>query len=58
MEKAKVYFTKEITSDSLVKMYEVLNRELGGKVAVKISTGEPGGHNYLNPNLIKKLVQK
>lgn len=58
MEKAKVYFTKEITSDSLVKMYEVLNRELDGKVAVKISTGEPGGHNYLNPNLIKKLVQK
>ncbi len=58
MEKAKVYFTKEITSDSLVKMYEVLNRELGGKVAVKISTGEPGGHNYLNPNLIEKLVQK
>ena len=41
MEKAKVYFTKEITSDSLVKMYEVLNRELGGKVAVKISTVEP-----------------
>lgn len=58
MEKAKVYFTKEITSDSLVKMYEVLNHELGGKVAVKISTGEPGGHNYLSPNLIKGLVQK
>ncbi len=58
MEKAKVYFTKEITSESLIKIYEALNRELKGKVAVKISTGEPGGHHYLNPELIKGLVQK
>ena len=54
----KVYFTKEITEDSLIKMYEVLGKELKGKVAVKISTGEPGGHNFLDPNLIKGLVQK
>lgn len=58
MEKAKVYFTKEITSDGLVKIYEALNIELKGKVAVKISTGEMGGHNYLDPNLIKDLVHK
>ncbi len=58
MEKAKVYFTKEITSESLIKIYESLNINLKGKVAVKISTGEPGGHNFLNPNLIKNLVQK
>ena len=58
MEKAKVYFTKEITPESLVKIYEVLGKELTGKVAVKISTGEPGGHNFLDPNLIKDLVQK
>ena len=58
MEKAKVYFTREITPDSLIKIYEALNRDLKGKVAVKISTGEPGGHNFLNPNLIKGLVQK
>ena len=58
MEKARVYFTKEITKEALVRMYEVLGRELKGKVAVKISTGEPGGHNFLNPNLIKDLVQK
>ena len=32
--------------------------ELKGKVGVKISTGEPGGHNFLNPQLIKGLVQK
>ncbi len=58
MEKAKVYFTKEITSESLIKTYEVLGKELTGKVAVKVSTGEPGGHNFLNPQLIKGLVQK
>ena len=56
--KSKVYFTKEITSESLVKIYESLNHELKGRVAVKISTGEPGGHNFLNPNLIKALVNK
>lgn len=56
--KTKVYFTKKVTSESLVKIYESLNHELKGKVAVKISTGEPGGHNFLNPNLIKDLVSK
>ena len=56
--KAKVYFTKEITPESLIKIYEALGRELKGKVGVKISTGEPGGHNFLNPNLIKDLVNK
>lgn len=56
--KSKVYFTKEITSESLVKIYEVLNQELKGNVAVKISSGEPGGHNFLNLNLIKDLVKK
>lgn len=58
MGKSKVYFTKEITPQSLIKIYEQVGKELTEKVAVKISTGEPGGHNFLNPNLIKNLVQK
>lgn len=58
MEKSKVYFTKNITSESLIKLYDVLKRELKGNVAVKVSTGEPGGHNFLNPMLIKPLVDK
>ena len=58
MGKSKVYFTKEITSESLVKIYEKLEKKLKGNVAIKISTGEPGGHNFLNPNLIKNLVNK
>lgn len=56
--KSKVYFTKKITDDSLVKIYESLGVDLKGKVGVKISTGEPGGHNFLNPKLIEKLVKK
>ena len=58
MEKSKVYFTTSITPESLIKIYEALGKKLTGKVAVKISTGEPGGHNFLNPNLIKDLVNK
>ncbi len=58
MERSKVYFTKEISPDALIKIYNALNCELKGKVCVKISTGEPGGHNFLNPKLIAPLVSK
>ena len=58
MEKSKVYFTKEITPESLVKIYQALGVELQDKVGVKISTGEPGGNNYLHPEFIGKLVKK
>lgn len=55
---SKVYMTKEITPEALVKIYEALGRTAEGRVAVKISTGEPGGHNFLQPALIKDLVQQ
>ncbi|MCI6676762.1 MAG: DUF362 domain-containing protein [Clostridiales bacterium] len=58
MEKAIVYFTKEISAESLVKIYEALKKPLKGNVAVKISTGEPGGHNFLQPALIQPLISK
>ncbi len=54
---AKVYFTKDISPEGLMKAYKTLGRELHGKVAVKISTGEAGGHNYLQPSLIAGLVK-
>lgn len=54
----KVYIVKEITSDNLIRIYEALGRQVKGKVAMKLSTGEPGGHNFLQPALIKDLVQK
>ena len=54
----KVYFTSEITPEALMKIYEALGREAKGKnVAIKVSTGEPGGHNYLKPALIGDFVK-
>ena len=56
--KAKVYFTKEITPDSLIKIYEALGVELIGNVGIKVSTGEKGSKGYLKSDLIKPLVDK
>lgn len=53
-----VYFTKDITPEALVKIYHALGRPAHGRVAVKISTGEAGGHNYLKPTLIRNLVDE
>lgn len=58
MEKSKVYFTQDISEQGLIRIYEALGVQLKGKVAVKISTGEPGGHHFLKPDLIRELVQK
>lgn len=55
-ETPKVYFVREITPQNLVRLYRTLDRPATGRVAVKLSTGEPGGHNYLKPELIEDLV--
>lgn len=55
-ESAKVYFTSDISPESLVKIYNVLGKEATGKVAVKISTGESAQSNQLRPELIGQLV--
>ena len=58
MEKSKVYFTKEITPESVVKMYEALGKELTGNVAVKLHSGEKGNQNYLRPEFVKAIVER
>lgn len=58
MEKAKVYFTKEITPESVVKMYEKLGKELTGKVALKVHSGEAGNQNYLHPEFMKPIINR
>ena len=58
MEKSKVYFTKEITPESVVKMYEKLGVNLPGKVAVKLHSGEQGNQNYIRPEFVKAIVEK
>ena len=54
----KVYYTKEITPNGLIKIYEALGVELTGKVGVKVSTGEKGAKGYLKADLIGPLVNK
>lgn len=56
-EGALVYRTEEISPEALRRVYEALGRKASGKVAVKLSMGEPGGHYFLSPDLIKELVQ-
>lgn len=56
-DSALVYMTKEISPDAIIKLYNALGRDAKGKVAIKISTGEPGGHNYLQPSLIENFVK-
>jgi uncharacterized Fe-S center protein len=56
---SKVFFTADISPAGLIRVYEALDYPVSGKnVAVKISTGEPGGHNYLHPELIGDFVKK
>lgn len=54
----KVYFIKEVTQENLIKVYETLNVELKGKVAVKIHSGEQGNQNYIKPEFIKPIIDK
>jgi len=56
MEKSNVYFTKNITEDKVVEMFKVLGKELPGRVAVKVHSGEKGNQNYLRPEFIKKII--
>lgn len=58
MEKSKVYFTKKITPEALIEIYEKLNINLDGKVGIKVSTGEDGSKGYLKKELIGPLVKK
>lgn len=55
--KPAVYMTSEITPEGLMAVYQALNWAPSGKVAVKLSTGEPPASNYLRPELIQDLVQ-
>ena len=55
---SKVYYCKEITPESLVRIYKALGVEATGRVAVKISTGEAGNTHYLKPTFIRNLVEE
>jgi len=58
MEKSKVYFTKEITAENVIKLYDALGISLPGKVAVKLHSGEVGNQNFIRPPFFKPMVEK
>lgn len=54
--KAKVYFTKTITPEKVILMYQILEKPLPGKVAAKVHSGEAGNQNYLRPEFLKPMI--
>ena len=56
-ELPSVYFTSDISAEGMTAVYEALGWEPEGRVAVKLSTGEPPASNYLDPQLIKDVVE-
>jgi len=54
----KVYFCRKITPENVVKLFEKLGKELPGKVAVKVHSGEEGNQNYLHPEFMRPMVEK
>lgn len=57
MEKSRVYFTREITPQAMIRMYEALEVKLPGKVAVKLHSGEVGNQNFLRPDFMKSVIE-
>lgn len=57
MSKSTVYFIKDITPENVVKIYKKLGKELTGKVAVKVHSGEKGNQNYLHPEFMRLIVE-
>ena len=54
----KVYFIKNITKENVVRIYEELNKELKGNVAVKVHSGEDGNQNYLKSEFLVPIIEK
>lgn len=55
---AKVYFSKEITSQKVLEMYRLLEKKLDGNVAVKVHSGEHGNQNFLKPDFWKPIIEE
>ena len=55
-DKSKVYFTKTISSEKIVEMFKILNKDLPGKIAIKVHSGEKGNKNFLHPEFLRPMV--
>ena len=56
MEKATVYFTPVLTPENVTKLFRLLDKELPGKVAIKVHSGEKGNQNFLRPEFMKPTI--
>lgn len=56
--KSKVYFSREITPEKVAEMYKLLGKQLKGKVAVKLHSGEVGNQNFLKPDFWKPIIEE
>lgn len=54
---SKVFFSREITPEKVVEMYQLAGKELSGKVAVKLHSGEEGNQNFLRPEFWKPMIE-
>ena len=55
--KATVYFSRDISPESVVALYRAVGKELGGRVAVKLHSGEPGNQNFLGPDFWQPVIK-
>lgn len=53
---AKVYFTRDLSSEAILKMYKLFDGRLKGKVAIKLHSGEKGNQNFLRPEYLKEVI--
>ncbi|MDE7286854.1 MAG: ferredoxin, partial [Lachnospiraceae bacterium] len=54
--KAKVYFSRTITPEKVLELYQILGKQLPGKVAIKLHSGETGNQNFLKPDFWKPVI--
>ena len=56
MKKSTVYFSREITPEKVLEMYKLLGKELSGRVAIKLHSGEKGNQNFIRPEFWKEII--
>lgn len=54
--KAKVYFSRTITPEKVLELYQMSGKQLSGKVAIKLHSGETGNQNFLKPEFWKPII--
>lgn len=56
--KSKVYFTREITKENVLKLYKMLGQQLEGNVCIKVHSGEPGNQNFIRPDFWAPIINE